>query len=262
MKKSGKTIQINLSNRLLYTFIAIGILLIAGVGVYAYTGNVGHTADQIDEADPTVLDSVKDGIVWSEVGNIPAGFADGVDNEGAGGESPWRTSGNNIYYTSYNEAGDVVIGNSDGNYYAKLYVLGYQSTGTAIKGVGNKAVHGYGTNSGGYVFYADGAGTKYGQASSIRWKNNIVEIPDALDKVLNLRGVYFDWDEEHGGEHAMGMIAEEVGEYVSEIVNYEEDGIYATGMDYGALTPLLVEAIKEQQKQIDILKSEIIKLKQ
>ena len=32
-----------------------------------------------------------------------------------------------------------------------------------------------------------------------RWKRNIEEIDGALDKLLSLRGVYFDWDEEHGG---------------------------------------------------------------
>ena len=110
--------------------------------------------------------------------------------------------------------------------------------------------------------------TKYGWVllnnpidSSIRWKKNITEIDNALDKVLNIRGVYFDWDEEHGGQHDMGMIAEEVGEYIPEIVIYEDDGVYATGMDYGALTPVLVEAIKEQQAQIEELKKVICELK-
>ncbi|UCG58895.1 MAG: hypothetical protein JSU70_05150, partial [Phycisphaerales bacterium] len=53
------------------------------------------------------------------------------------------------------------------------------------------------------------------------------------------------WDEEHGGQHAVGMIAEEVGAVLPEIVSYEENGVDATGMDYSKLTPLLVEAVKE-----------------
>jgi len=44
---------INLSNRWLYTIIAIGILAIIGVGVYAVAG-VSHSSDEIDEVDPTV----------------------------------------------------------------------------------------------------------------------------------------------------------------------------------------------------------------
>jgi hypothetical protein len=88
-----------------------------------------------------------------------------------------------------------------------------------------------------------------------------VEIKGALDKVMNLRGVYFDWDEEHGGKHDIGFIAEEVGIVIPEIVAYEPDGVYATGIDYGAITPMLVQAIKEQQKQIEELKAIIEELR-
>jgi hypothetical protein len=105
------------SNRAWYTFITIGILLLIGVGVYAYGGTqpsvVGHTFGEIQpptgctsnqvlqwsgsawrcatlsggggittETDPTVLASVKDGVSWDEVTNKPAGFADGIDNIG------------------------------------------------------------------------------------------------------------------------------------------------------------------------------------
>lgn len=43
----------------------------------------------------------------------------------------------------------------------------------------------------------------------------------------------------------LGMIGEEVGEVVPEVVSYEPDGKYVIGMDYSRLTSLLVEAIKE-----------------
>jgi len=81
-KKRGIGIKIKLSNRWFYTLIIFGILAIAGIGVYAYTGNVGHPSSQIDETDPTVLTSVKDGVSWSELSGIPSGFADGVDDTG------------------------------------------------------------------------------------------------------------------------------------------------------------------------------------
>jgi len=106
-----------------------------------------------------------------------------------------------------------------------------------------------------YDFYAGGAGTDYGTSSSIRWKRNIQPIDNALGKVINLNGVYYDWDADHGGKHDMGMIAEDVGKIIPEIVSWDPDAPgYATGMDYGHLTPILVEAIKEQQGQIDGLK--------
>ena len=74
-------------------------------------------------------------------------------------------------------------------------------------------------------------------------------------------GVYFDWDEEHGRQHDMGFIAEEVGQVIPEIVGYEPDGVYARGVDYGAITPMLVQAIKEQQRQIEELKAQVEELR-
>ena len=58
----------------------------------------------------------------------------------------------------------------------------------------------------------------------------------------------------------MGFIAEEVGKILPEIVVYEENGVDAIGLDYSKITPLLLEAIKEQQLQIDELKGLIDKL--
>ena len=113
-----------------------------------------------------------------------------------------------------------------------------------------------------FDFYAAGRGTDYGSSSSIRWKQNIREIEDALEKVLQMRGVYFDWDEEHGGHHDMGFIAEEVGQHVPEIVSFEDDGEYAIGLDYSKMTPILLQAIKEQQGIISELRAEIEALKE
>ena len=95
--------------------------------------------------------------------------------------------------------------------------------------------------------------------SSRRWKTNIETINGAVDKVQRLRGVYFDWKE--NGKRDLGMIAEEVGEVVPEVVAYEENGKDATSVDYARLTALLVEAVKEQQSQIRELKAEIEGLK-
>jgi photosystem II stability/assembly factor-like uncharacterized protein len=107
-----------------------------------------------------------------------------------------------------------------------------------------------------YDFYATGPGTDYGSSSSIRWKRNIQPIDEALDKVMNLRGVYFNWDAEHGGGHNVGMVAEEVGKVLPEIVSYEPNSPYAIGMDYSKLTPLLVEAVKALKTEVDQLQKE------
>ena len=91
--------------------------------------------------------------------------------------------------------------------------------------------------------------------SSKRWKTNVSPIENALEKVEKLNGVYFDW--KANGKHDIGLIAEEVGEVIPEVVAYEENGVDAQSLDYARLTALLVEAIKEQQKEIESLKEEI-----
>lgn len=89
--------------------------------------------------------------------------------------------------------------------------------------------------------------------SSRRWKTNIQTFEGALDKVQRLRGVSYDWKED--GKHHIGLIAEEVGKVIPEIVTYEENGEDARALDYSRLVAVLIEAVKEQQKQIDELKA-------
>ena len=79
-------------------------------------------------------------------------------------------------------------------------------------------------------------------------KNNIVDINNPLDKVMKLRGVEFDWKK--NGNHEIGFIKEEV-ELVEKTFTTDE------GVKYSNITALLVEAIKEQQKQITELKEEL-----
>ena len=115
------------------------------------------------------------------------------------------------------------------------------------------AVSGWCNSSSGYDFFAGGAGINYGSSSSRRWKHNIETVDDPIGKLARMRGVYFDWDAEHGGHHDVGMIAEEVGKVLPEVVSYEENGVDAIGMDYSKVAPLLVEAVKQQQAHIDDL---------
>jgi hypothetical protein len=92
--------------------------------------------------------------------------------------------------------------------------------------------------------FADGWSTY----SSRRWKTNIQTLPNALAKVEQLRGVSYDL--KGNGKHEIGVIAEEVGQVVPEVVSYEENGKDAQGVDYSRLTALLIEAVKQQQQQI------------
>ncbi len=115
----------------------------------------------------------------------------------------------------------------------------------------NYGVYGQSNSRDGYDFYAGGAGVNYGASSSRRWKSNVEPIARPLQKLAQLQGVYFDWDDQHGGHHDVGMIAEEVGKVLPEIVSFEENGIDASGMDYSKLTPLLVEALNALRAEKD-----------
>ena len=94
--------------------------------------------------------------------------------------------------------------------------------------------------------------------SSRRWKSDIQPLHGALGKVELLRGVSYTYTA--NGKHDIGMIAEEVGKVVPEVVSYEENGKDARGIDYARLTALLVEAVKQQQSEIQQEKSQIRRL--
>jgi endosialidase-like protein len=88
--------------------------------------------------------------------------------------------------------------------------------------------------------------------SSRRFKENIKPLKGALDKVMKLKGVSYTWKKD--GRKDIGLIAEEVGKVIPEIVRYEDNGVDARSVDYPHLTAMLVEAVKTQQKQINELK--------
>jgi hypothetical protein len=94
--------------------------------------------------------------------------------------------------------------------------------------------------------------TSLTETSSIRYKENVVTLESSLDKVLKLRGVSYNRKETNTKE--IGVIAEEVEKILPEVINYNDDG-QVDAVSYGRLTAVLIEAIKEQQKQIDELKS-------
>jgi hypothetical protein len=97
--------------------------------------------------------------------------------------------------------------------------------------------------------------------SSMRWKEDIRPIPNALEKVLALRGVNFRWKAEHGGGEDIGFIMEEVDRVVPEVVQRDERTGELLGMDYARLTALLVEALKEEHRRNEALRAEVAELR-
>lgn len=90
-------------------------------------------------------------------------------------------------------------------------------------------------------------------ASDRKLKNNIKTLNNSLNKILQLRGVSFDWKD--SGKSSVGLIAQEVENVFPELVSQSENGYKA--IQYGNLIAPLIEAVKEQQKEIDKLNTRI-----
>lgn len=99
--------------------------------------------------------------------------------------------------------------------------------------------------------------------SDVRLKTNIKPLPEnILEKVKQLRGVYFNWkvEADMGKNTQIGVIAQEVENIFPELVSVGADG-YKT-FAYDRLGVILIEAVKEQQVEIDSLKQQVTDLNQ
>lgn len=116
---------------------------------------------------------------------------------------------------------------------------------------------GFLTSGGGWRLRCDDSGNAIATGdvtaySDRRVKENIHTIDNALDKVNNLRGVYYTRIDSEDKQRKVGVIAQETLEVLPEVVGQDTDGMY--NVAYGNITAVLIEAIKEQQKQIEELK--------
>jgi hypothetical protein len=96
-------------------------------------------------------------------------------------------------------------------------------------------------------------------SSDERLKDNIQNIENPIEKVQSLKGVTWDWndnaDEVQQSLPNVGVIAQDVEKVLPQLVTDRDNGF--KGVDYAKLTGLLIEAVKDQQKQIDELKSKL-----
>ena len=101
-------------------------------------------------------------------------------------------------------------------------------------------------------------------SSDIRWKSNVKPIENAIEKIEKISGNTFEWIPD-SAFHAntgkdVGVLAHEVELVLPEIVQTRDSGMKA--VKYEKIIPLLIEAIKEQNKKIEELKSKINNLLQ
>ena len=198
--------------------------------------------------------------------------ADGAVNQvlttDGSGSVAWRTVGtNDDDFTSNGDEwqSDRTIGNIT-DYY--LGVITNDVQRIHVAGAGQGGFVGVGV-SGSSVTHrltlpntsTDNSGScrahKFATYSSRRYKKNIQTIPDPINKMLRMRGVFFEWKD--SDKKDVGFIAEEVGAVLPQIVDFEPNGVDAESMEYGKVGAVLLECAKEQQRMIKGLDLAIIR---
>jgi trimeric autotransporter adhesin len=99
--------------------------------------------------------------------------------------------------------------------------------------------------------------TAYFYTSDKSLKTDVRPIEGALAGISKLQGVTFAWKKD--GTKSMGLVAQDVEKVYPELVSENEDGVKS--VQYGNLVAPLIEAIKEQQREIESLRKEVEALK-
>jgi len=235
------------------------------------SGNVG-----IGTASPAVKLDVA-GAIWNDRGVDGWGFRNGtmIGTYGDTGGStyplyiPAAAQGMSVINTSDGAFFGMVTRGSSYNDYNALIAWGddadddlefrfNNSNKMIIKG--GSGYVGINNASPSYMLDVSGdiraTGNIYGnsfQYSDAKLKNSITTINDPIGKIMQLRGVTFNWNKDN--KAGVGVIAQEVEKVYPEIVDTNKEGIKS--VQYTALVAPLIEAVKAQQKEIIDLQARI-----
>lgn len=100
--------------------------------------------------------------------------------------------------------------------------------------------------------------------SDVRYKRNIRTLPNALEAILGLRGVSYDWDREKWADKSfadsqqIGFIAQEIEKIFPHLVSTDADGYKS--VNYVGVIPVLVEAVKAQNVKIERLEKQVAEM--
>ena len=170
-----------------------------------------------------------------------------------------RTSYGGIYDSYSGVNGIMYDGGGSGGVYreANGRWFWYWNNSNQSMGIGSS------TTSSSYVLYASGSiysTSNIVAASDARLKENVITVDNALDKVNQLRGVYYNRIDDEEKKRKIGVIAQEVEPVIPEVVTHDKEND-RFGVDYGNLAGLFIEAIKKLTDEVNSLKKEIEVLK-
>ena len=90
--------------------------------------------------------------------------------------------------------------------------------------------------------------------SDKRLKTDISNIENGIEKVMQMQGVHYKRNDIEGAKPQIGVLAQDMEAIVPEIVLTADDDMQTKSVDYGKLTAVLIEAIKDLKAEIDELK--------
>jgi hypothetical protein len=117
------------------------------------------------------------------------------------------------------------------------------------------------------MLYVQGSAFATGtwSSSDLRFKKNVSPIDNALSGIMKIRGTSFEFRNDEFKDYQFdegtqfGFIAQDLEEVFPEVVKTELNGYKS--VNYNGMIPVLLEAIKEQQKSIEQMKTENDNLK-
>jgi len=202
--------------------------------------------------------------------NVFVGYQAGYGNNGSGNvfignKAGYNEAGSNMLYITNNNTDPPLI---KGDFSASTL----QINGNA--GINVSGLTGYGlrviTPSGPTEYFAlrvygdiSATGSVY-SSSDENLKDNIQILEDPLARISRLKGVTFSWNESAPkgarGKNQIGVIAQDVEKVFPELVKKDEEGMLS--VNYMGLIPVLIESVKVQQTEIELLREENATLKE
>ena len=200
----------------------------------------------------------------------------GDNNVFIGNEAGRYYTGSNKLFIENSSAGSsnaLIYGDFDSDQLSLNASVGigygpYDSYSLVVKGGTVNSLRVYEDIGQTYAFYVSGDAYATGSwytPSDQNLKTNIHTYQNAVEDLLKIRGVKFNWNIDEKSDvtypkgDQFGVIAQEVEKIFPELVKKDSEGKLAVA--YSGFTPILIEAIKEQQRMINELKQEIEKLK-
>jgi hypothetical protein len=253
------------SNTLNFSTNSVNRLNVSSTGEFSFKGVVGGSLTALPQfyinslgANYGLLQNINS-TTWSlGYGGSVSALGTSVLSWNDSGRVGINVSPDGIFHVKGSSGAQIIVdlaGNSENYYDANIHVWrsGSYSERMRLTNTSNLLI---GTSSdNGERLYVSGNIRATGTItanSDITLKKNLLRIENALEKIEQINGYTYELKADDSKRHG-GVIAQEIDKVFPEIVNTGNDGLM--GVEYGNISALLIEAIKEQQTQIKELKA-------